>query len=212
MTLFNANFMRKYVSYSTLKGILGVLTVHTVHPIHLPRILYNYAPMRSSAGLTLRTIAPINCIWTRWNLCLMTTVVKPLLKKPSLDKELLLNYHPISNLSFLSKLSERVVLSRLKGYLTSNNLLNLNQSAYTKHHSTETLLTSLYNKLVTAIGHQQVSCLCLLDISAAFDTIDHTILTHRLSSLFGIFGNRPIMDQVVPHLTLFHCQCRWSHI
>src|SRR6218665_1868 len=73
-------------------------------------------------------------------------------------------------------------LSRLKGYLTSNNLLNPNQSANTKHHSIETLLTSLYNKLVMAIGHQQVSCLCLLDISAAFDTIDHTILTHRLSS------------------------------
>src|SRR6218665_3018848 len=116
------------------------------------------------------------------------SVIKPLLKKPSLDKALLSNYRPISNLSFLSKLSERVVLSRLKGYLTSNNLLNPNQSAYTKHHSTETLLTSLYNKLVMAIGHQQVSCLCLLDISAAFDTVDHTILTHRLSSLFGISG------------------------
>src|SRR6218665_2300960 len=116
------------------------------------------------------------------------SVVKPLLKKPSIDKELLSNYRPISNLSFLSKLSERVVLSRLKGYLTSNNLLNPNQSAYTTHHSTETLLTSLYNKLVMAVGHQQVSCLCLLHISAAFDTIDHTILTHRLSSSFGISG------------------------
>src|SRR6218665_3868094 len=68
------------------------------------------------------------------------------------------------------------------------NLLNPNQSTYTKYHSTETLLTSLYNKLVMAIGHQQVSCLCLLDISAAFDTIDYTILTHRLLSLFGISG------------------------
>ena len=61
------------------------------------------------------------------------SVVKPLLKKPSLDKELLSNYRPISNLSFLSKLSERVVLSRLRGYLTSNNLLNPNQSASTQN-------------------------------------------------------------------------------
>src|SRR6218665_3174708 len=91
-------------------------------------------------------------------------VVKPLLKKPSLDKELLSNYRPISNLSFLSKLSERVVLSRLKAYLTSNNLLNPNQSAYTTHHSTETLLTSLYNKLVMAVGHQQVSTPILLKL------------------------------------------------
>ena len=116
------------------------------------------------------------------------SVVKPLLKKPSLDKELLSNYRPISNLSFLSKLSERIVLSRLNSYLISNNLLNPNQSAYTKHHSTETLLASLYNKLVMAIGRQQVSCLCLLDISAAFDTIDHAILLNRLSSVFGISG------------------------
>src|SRR6218665_2523742 len=108
------------------------------------------------------------------------SVVRPLLKKPSLDKELLSNYRLIFNLSFLSKLSVRVVISRVNGYLTSNNLLNPNQSAYTKHHSNETLLISVYNKFVMAIGHQQVSCLCLLDISAVFDTIDHTILTNRL--------------------------------
>src|SRR6218665_2524440 len=48
--------------------------------------------------------------------------------------------------------------SRLNGYLSSNNLLNPNQSACTKHHSAETLLISLYSKLVMAIGHQQVSC------------------------------------------------------
>src|SRR6218665_1353452 len=49
-------------------------------------------------------------------------------------------------------------------------------------HSTETLLTTLYNKLVSAISHQQVSCLCLLDISAASDSIDHNILLKRLSA------------------------------
>jgi len=81
------------------------------------------------------------------------SVVKPLLKKPSLEKELLSNYRPISNLSFLFKLSERVVLSRLKGYLTWNNLLNPNQSAYTKHHSTETLYLPRYT---TNLSWQQV--------------------------------------------------------
>src|SRR6218665_1812743 len=48
-----------------------------------------------------------------------------------------------------------------------------------------TLLTSMYNRLVSAISHQQVSCRCLLDISAAFDTIDHNILLKRLSAWFG---------------------------
>src|SRR6218665_66483 len=114
--------------------------------------------------------------------------VTPLLKKANLDKENLSNYRPISNLSFLSKLTERIVLARLNDYLSSNSLLNPHQSGFTKHHSTETLLVSLYNKLVSAVSHQQVSCLCLLDISAAFDTIDHNILLQRLSSWFGVSG------------------------
>src|SRR6218665_2469550 len=97
------------------------------------------------------------------------SLVTPLLKKPSFDKEILSNYRPVSNLSFISKLTERVVLSRINDYLTSNSLLNQYQSGFTKQHSTETLLTFLYNKLVSAISHQQVFCLCLLDISAAFD-------------------------------------------
>src|SRR6218665_3754985 len=99
----------------------------------------------------------------------------------NLDKENPSNYRPISNLSFLSKLTERIVLARLDDYLSSNSLLNPHQ-----HHSTETLLVSLYNKLVSAVSLQKVSCLCLLDISAAFDTIDHNLLLHRLSFWFGI--------------------------
>src|SRR6218665_934168 len=69
--------------------------------------------------------------------------------------------------------------------MTSNSLLDPHQSGFNKRHSTETLLTSVYNKLVSAISHQQVSCLCLLDISSAFDTIDHNILLKRLSAWFA---------------------------
>src|SRR5688572_17356964 len=116
------------------------------------------------------------------------SLVTPLLKKANLDKENLSNYRPISNLSFLSKLTERIVLTRLNDYLSSNSLLNPHQSGFPKHHSTETLLVSLYNKLVSALSHQQVSCLCRLDISAAFDTTDHSLLLHRLSSWFGVSG------------------------
>ena len=71
------------------------------------------------------------------------SIVTPLLKKPSLDKETLSNYRPVSNLSFISKLTEPIVLSRINDYLTSNSLLNPHQSGFTKRHSTETLLTSL---------------------------------------------------------------------
>ena len=71
-------------------------------------------------------------------------------------------------------------------HLTFNALLNPFQSTYTKYYSTETTLLVLNVHLTNAISHQQVSCLCLLELSAAFDTLDHSILIHRLSTWFGI--------------------------
>ena len=91
-------------------------------------------------------------------------IITPILKKPSLDKENLSNYRPISNLSFLSKLLERIVLKRLTNYLHSNNLLNKYQSAYTKFHSTETVLLSVHNAIITAMSKQCLTGLCLLDL------------------------------------------------
>ena len=114
--------------------------------------------------------------------------VIPLLKKHNLDKEDLSNYRPISHLSFLSKLTERVVKQRLTHHLSSNHLLNSFQSAYTPHHSTESTLLSVHDHIIKAMAQQQITALCLLDLSAAFDTIDHSILIHRLSSWFGLNG------------------------
>jgi len=71
-------------------------------------------------------------------------------------------------------------------YLSINNLLNSLQSAYIKHHSTETTLPDIHDHIIKALSHQQVTCLTLLDLSAAFDTIDHSNLLERLSSWFGI--------------------------
>ena len=119
---------------------------------------------------------------------LKKSIITPLLKKPTLDKENLANYRPISNLSTISKVTERVVKSRLIDHLTQNRLLNSSQSAYRKLHSTETVLLSLHDHLINAIGCQQVTCLCLLDLFAAVDAIDHSILLDRLSLWFGIHG------------------------
>ena len=83
------------------------------------------------------------------------------------------------HLSILSKIIERVVKAHLSDHITSNNLLNLHQSAYCKHHSTETALLYIHDHRINAIVSCQISCLCLLDLSAAFDTIDHNqYLTH----------------------------------
>jgi len=119
---------------------------------------------------------------------LKESVISPLLKKSTLDKYQLSNYRPISNLSLISTIIERIVKSRLTDHLTSNKLLNPHQSAYCEQHSTETALLYIHDHLIDAIGSQKLSCLCLLDLSAAFDTIDHSILLTRLSSWFGIHG------------------------
>ena len=134
---------------------------------------------------------------------LKQSVISPLLKKSTLDNDELSNYHPISNLSVMSKIIESVVISLLIDHLTSSKLLNPHQSAYCKHHSTETALLYIHDHLINAIGSQKVSHLCLLDLSAAFDTIDHNILITRLSSWFGIHGSVLSCSSLTYHLAPF---------
>jgi len=85
----------------------------------------------------------------------------------------------------MSKLTVRVVKLRLTRLLSSNDLLNSFQSAYTKHPSTESTLFSIHDHIIKAMSQQKITALCLLDLSAAFDTIDHFILVHHLSSWFA---------------------------
>ena len=106
---------------------------------------------------------------------LKTAVVKPLLKKASLDKNLLKNYRPISNLPFLSKILEKVVLHKLLSHLQENNLSNPFQSAYRVGHSIESVLLRIVNDILSALDSDNISVL-LLDLS---DTIDHQILLSR---------------------------------
>ena len=91
------------------------------------------------------------------------------------------SYRPVSNFSFLSKILEKVVLRQL-----SDHRFHSHQSAYHAGHSTETALLKIVNDLLSALNEDKVSLLSLLDLSAAFDTIDHSILLSRLSYSFGI--------------------------
>ena len=113
-------------------------------------------------------------------------IVSPLIKKTSLPKNELASYRPISNLNFISKIIEKVIYSRLCEHLDSLPSISHFQSAYRKYHSTETALLRVQNDLKLAIENQHISALILLDLSAAFDTIDHKILLNRLSSTFGL--------------------------
>ena len=115
-------------------------------------------------------------------------IVHPLLKKPSLPDDDLNNFRPISNLNFNSKILEKVVASRIQSHLLSNSLSSSFQSAYRMFHSTETTLLGIHNDLILAMDRGEVTSLILLDLSAAFDTVDHSILFHRLQHWFGLQG------------------------
>lgn len=112
--------------------------------------------------------------------------VVPLLKKSGLDTEELKHYRPISNLKFLFKTVEKVASSQLNAYLDKNKLHAPMQSAYRKHHSTETAMLRIQNDLLCAVDHHKEAVLILLDFSAAFDLIDHDILLQRLRQRYGI--------------------------
>ena len=91
-------------------------------------------------------------------------------------------------LIFISKILEKVVASRIQSHLLSNSLSSSFQSVYRMFHSTETTLLGIHNDLILAMDRGEVTSLILLDLSAAFDTVDHSILLHRLQHWFGLHG------------------------
>ena len=119
---------------------------------------------------------------------LKAATVTPLLKKASLNPEDLKNYRPVSNLSYVSKLIEKIVVRRLNAHMTENNLHEYYQSAYRMFHSTETALLRVHNDICQAIDRKQCVYLVLLDLSAAFDTVEHSVLLSRFEGSLGITG------------------------
>ena len=131
--------------------------------------------------------------------CFKHALVKLLLKKASLDRNCLRNYRAVSNLPFLSKVLERIVLKQFLQHLESHSLLEPFQSAYRKCHSTETALLRVVNDLLQAPDSGHLSILSPLDLSAAFDTIDHDILIRRLHTTFGCSGT--VLDWFTSYLS-----------
>ena len=112
--------------------------------------------------------------------------IRPGLKKPTLDVDELKNYRPISNLTYLSKIQEKVVHCQLNEYADVNNLFSPYQSGYRKFHSCETAVTKIHNDILMMIDSKSNVVLLLLDLSAAFDTINHNLLLTKLKNVYGI--------------------------
>ena len=112
-------------------------------------------------------------------------VVTPLVKKSNAKLEYK-NYGPVSNLSYISKLLEKVISCQLKEYKQENRLDEPLQSAYEHSHSTQTALLKVFNDTLTKMDAKELVFLTRLDLSAAFDTVDHHILVNCLRSCFAI--------------------------
>ena len=98
-------------------------------------------------------------------------LVTPLIKKKTLCRNEFKNYRPISNLSFLSKILEKIVAKRLNAHIEEHLLSNHVQSSYKRFHSTETALLKIHNDIICNMDNGKVTALTLLDLSAALDTI-----------------------------------------
>ena len=113
--------------------------------------------------------------------------VHPLLKKLGLEP-IFQNFRPVSNLQYISKLTEKAVFIQTHGQMVTHNIYPELQSSYREHHSTETALLKVMNDVLLKMNSQHVTLLILLDLSAAFDTVDHSILFDRLTKIVGLQG------------------------
>jgi hypothetical protein len=133
--------------------------------------------------------------------------VTPLLKKKNTDKNNLSNYRPVSNLSFVSKLIERTVVNQIVTHMNEGGYWDPQQHAYRQYHSCETALLDVLDTIYTGIDEKKVTLLVLLDLSAAFDTIDHGILSQRLQ-ICGIIekAHKWIVDYLNDRQQMVQCK------
>ena len=118
-----------------------------------------------------------------------STIIFPLIKKQGLDPEILKNYRLVANLSFIFNIIEKTFATQIHDYPINNDIVNNFQSAYKTGHSCETVLLRLYNDIITTIGKGNGAMHVLLDLYAAFDTINHDNLFCIIEKYVGICGN-----------------------
>ena len=116
------------------------------------------------------------------------SVIIPLLKKSGIDPDLLKNYRPVTNEVYISKLTEKLVAKRLFKHMNINELHSKFQHGYKPFHGTETLLLKLVDDVLIGFDSNSATILLLIDLSAAFDTVDIDLLLDILEKDIGIKG------------------------
>ncbi len=172
------------INFQSLKDVIDKLkpsfcSNDIIHPRFLKLIIDSIGPgLVSLINKCLQTgSVPAN---------LKVATVTPLLKKPSLDSSVLKKFRPISVLPFISKVLEKIVLDQLQHFLTSNCIYEIFQSGFKPVHSTESALLRVLNDIYITTDSGDSVVLILLDLSAAFDTVDHSTLLSRLESWVGL--------------------------
>ena len=141
--------------------------------------------------IILNIVSPLEYIF---NLSLFTGCCPDLLKIAKVipiykkdDSSLVTIYRPISLLPCISKILEKIVYKRLNSFLTSNNILNPSQFGFRKKYSTDFAITKLLDKVIQSLSKKEHVIALFMDLSKAFDTIDHDILLYKLNN-YGIRG------------------------
>ena len=93
------------------------------------------------------------------------------------------NYRPISKLCCLAKILESLVSTQMRTYLSSNNIIQSQQSGFRPGHSTITATTLVINNILKGLNNHQHCAAIFIDLSKAFDTVDHQILIQKLASI-----------------------------
>ena len=117
---------------------------------------------------------------------LKQSMITSVLKKSSLDHNILKHYRPVANIKFMSNVIEKAASYQVTNHIDSNDLGENYQSSYKRFHSTETALLKVKSDILQYVDNNKTVLLVLLDMSAAFDTVDHPILLQRLRNRFGL--------------------------
>ena len=138
--------------------------------------------------------------------CYKNAIIRPLLKNYNLNQDDLKNYRPVANLPFVSKIIEKAVCDKIDLHIGSNNLHEKFQSAYRKCHSTETALIRTQADIMSALNNGSSVAMVMLDLKAAFDTLDHQILLNRLEEIYSI---QDVALQYFGHICVTVCSMLW---